>query len=141
MARILVVDDCSDTAESAAKWLELAGHDVRIAYDGYDAIDLGRRQRPDYVLLDLGLPRIDGYQVASWLRKELDGPLVIIAITGHGQAEDRRRALEAGCDHYFVKPVDLKALMTVLSAVGRAPDVSIHGGPPSEAASLFDEPE
>ena len=133
MARILVVDDCSDTAESAAKWLQLVGHDVRIAYDGYDAIDLARRQRPEYVLLDLGLPRLDGYQVASRLRQQLDGRLVIIAITGNGQAEDRRRALDAGCDYYFLKPVDLNALMPVLSAAAKDPDIATGAGPSPEA--------
>jgi phosphotransferase system HPr (HPr) family protein len=130
MARILVVDDHPDTAETAAKWLELVGHDVRIAYDGYHALDLARRQQPNYVLLDLGLPRLDGYQVASRLRRELDGPLVIIAITGYGLAEDRRRALEAGCDYVFLKPVDPDALMPLLSAAGTGSGASIDSGPP-----------
>ncbi len=75
--------------------------DVRIAYDGYHTIDLARRQQPDYVLFDLGLPRLDGYRVASWLRQELERPLVVIVITGNGPAEDRRRALAAGCESLF----------------------------------------
>ena len=136
MARILVVDDHTDTAETAAKWLELVGHDVRIAHDGYDAIDLARRQQPDYVLLDLGLPRLNGYQVASRLRRELNGPLVIIAVTGNGRAEDRRRALEAGCDYYFLKPVDPDALMPLFSAAGTGPGASVDSGPPLEAGRL-----
>jgi CheY-like chemotaxis protein len=90
MARILVVDDYTDTAETAAHWLKLVGHHVQIAHDGYHAIEVARHQQPNYVLLDLGLPRLDGYQVASRLRQELAGPLVIIAITGYGQPEDRR---------------------------------------------------
>jgi phosphotransferase system HPr (HPr) family protein len=140
MARILVVDDCNDTAESAAKWLQIVGHDVRVAYDGYDALDLARRQQPNFVLLDLGLPHLDGYQVASRLRQELDGPLVIIAITGYGQAEDRRRALEAGCDYYFLKPVDLRALMPLLSDVGTGPDIAIHAETTPKAESLENDP-
>jgi CheY-like chemotaxis protein len=76
MANILVVDDYWDTAQSMAMWLKCLGHDVQIASDGYQAIEVARRQRPNYVLLDLGLPRLDGYQVASRLRQELAGPLV-----------------------------------------------------------------
>ena len=73
MANILVVDDYSDTAESMAMWLKQFGHDVLIARDGYQAIEIARRQPPNYVLLDLGLPGLDGYQVASRLRQELGG--------------------------------------------------------------------
>jgi phosphotransferase system HPr (HPr) family protein len=140
MARILVVDDHPDTAETAAKWLELVGHDVRIAYDGYHALDLARRQQPNYVLLDLGLPRLDGYQVASRLRRELDGPLVIIAITGYGLAEDRRRALEAGCDYVFLKPVDPDALMPLLSQAGTGSGASIDPGPPVQPGHPAKDP-
>jgi phosphotransferase system HPr (HPr) family protein len=140
MARILVVDDHTDTAETAAKWLELVGHDVRIAYDGYHALDLARRQQPNYVLLDLGLPRLDGYQVASRLRRELEGPLVIIAITGYGLAEDRRRALEAGCDYVFLKPVDPDALMPLLSVASTGSGASTDPGPPPQPGHPAKDP-
>src|SRR4051794_22000498 len=105
-ARILVVDDDRDTAETLACLLRLFGHDVRIALDGYQAMEIARRVRPRYVLLDLGLPGLDGYQVASRLRQELPETIGLIAITGYGCEEDRRRALAAGFDHHFVKPLD-----------------------------------
>ena len=73
-------------------------------------------------MLDLGLPGLDGYQVAARLRQELGAPPVIIAITGHGREEDRRRALAAGCDHHFLKPFDHSALITLLSASDTQPD-------------------
>ena len=85
------------------------------------------------MLLDLGLPGLDGYQVASRLRQELDGPLVIIAITGYGQEEDRRRALAAGFDHHFLKPIDHGALITLLPASNAGPDSPGHAGTPPEA--------
>ena len=74
MANILVVDDYSDTVESMAMWLKHFGHDVQVARDGYQAVAIAHRQRPNYVLLDLGLPGLDGYQVASRLRRELAAP-------------------------------------------------------------------
>lgn len=121
MTKILVVDDYTDTAESMALWLKLIGHHVEVARDGYRAIELARRKRPDYVLLDLGLPGLDGYEVARRLRQELAGPLVILAITGHGREVDRRRALAAGCDDLLLKPIDLNALHTRLSALHAEP--------------------
>jgi phosphotransferase system HPr (HPr) family protein len=125
MANILVVDDYNDTVESMAMWLKQYGHDVHVARDGYQAIEMARRQRPNYVLLDLGLPRLDGYQVASRLRQEMSAPPVIIAITGHGREEDRQRALAAGCDHHFLKPFDHSALIRLLSASVTQPDSSL----------------
>ena len=128
VASILVVDDHCDTAESTARWLKLLGHDVSIARDGIEAIDIARRLKPHYVLLDLGLPRMDGYEVALRLRQELAGPLVIIAITGFCQEQDRRRASEAGCDHYFLKPVDPDALISLLSPSNQRDGSFIHDG-------------
>ena len=129
-ASILVVDDNRDAAETLAQLLKLLGHDVQIALDGFQAIEIARRQRPNYVLLDLGLPGLDGYQVASTLRHELAGPLVIIAITGYGREEDRRRAEAAGFDHYFLKPIEHNALMSLLSASNAGPQSLIHARPP-----------
>jgi DNA-binding response OmpR family regulator len=122
MANILVVDDDRDTASTMACLLKHFGHDVQIALDGYQAISIARRQHPKYVLLDLGLPGLDGYQVASRLRRELAKPTVIIAVTGFGQEDERRRALTGGFDHYFVKPIiDHDALITLRSASNAGP--------------------
>jgi phosphotransferase system HPr (HPr) family protein len=115
-----------------ARWLKLLGHDVKVARDGYQAIDIARRQRPDCVLLDIGLPGPDGYQVASRLRQELAVP-IIIAVTVYGQEEDRRRTLAAGCDHHFVKPVDHDALIALLPAANAGTHSSSRAGPPPEA--------
>src|SRR4051812_6047505 len=114
MANILVVDDHEDTVESMALWLSHYGHEVHVARDGDQAIKAACRHKPNYVMLDLGLPRLDGYQVASRLRQELEGPLVIISITGYSEEGVRRRALTAGCDHHFVKPFDPAALINLL---------------------------
>jgi phosphotransferase system HPr (HPr) family protein len=135
MANILVVDDYCDTAESMAMWLKQLGHQVQIAHDGIEAIEMAHRQHPQYVLLDLGLPRLDGYQVASRLRHELPGPLVIVAITGYGQENDRSRALAAGCDHHLLKPVDPGTLIKLLSPSRAGPDSSIHVGSELQAVA------
>jgi CheY-like chemotaxis protein len=113
--RILVVDDNQDSAESLAFLLELQGHEVRAAFDGPQALDLARSFEPDLVVLDIGLPRMNGYEVALRLREErgTDG-LVLIALTGYGQEEDHRRSREAGFDHHLVKPVDLEKLQELL---------------------------
>jgi PAS domain S-box-containing protein len=115
-ARILVVDDSVDTAEGMAVLLRLLGHEVRTAHDGLGAIAEAREFRPDFVLLDIGLPRMSGYEVAARLRQE-DGctGAVLIAVSGYGQDEDRRRSKEAGFDYHLVKPVDHDALVTLLS--------------------------
>lgn len=113
--RILVVDDNQDSAESLAFLLELQGHEVRAAFDGPQALDLARSFEPHLVVLDIGLPRMDGYEVALRLREERgkDG-LVLIALTGYGQEEDLRRSREAGFDHHLVKPADLEKLQELL---------------------------
>ena len=106
MAKILIIEDDADTAESLAVLLRLVGHDAEIALDGYRAIEIARCQHPQYVLLDIALPGLDGYHVVSTLRQDMAEPITVIAITGYGQEEHRRRALEGGFDHYFLKPVD-----------------------------------
>ncbi len=114
--RILVIDDNVDTARGMARLLKLLGNDVRFAHDGPSGVEIGRAFLPDFVLLDIGLPGMDGYQVAETLRS--DGRLrqvVIIAISGYGQEEDRRRSKAAGFDHHLVKPVDHDALLVLLS--------------------------
>jgi CheY-like chemotaxis protein len=112
---ILVIDDGQDTAETMECLLKLVGHEAQIALNRHQAIELARRQHPDYVLLDLGLPGLDGYQVASRLRQERADPLVIIAVTCYGQEVDRQRFREAGINHHLIKPPDLTALLSLLS--------------------------
>jgi two-component system CheB/CheR fusion protein len=116
--RVLVVEDNVDAAESLATLLRLWGHDVHVVHDGLDALDAARDYRPEVVLLDIGLPGLDGYQVAERLRDEvgLDQAL-LVAMTGYGQPEDRRRSREAGIHHHFVKPVEPFVLRNLLAEV------------------------
>jgi len=116
--RVLVVEDNLDAAESLATLLRLWGHEVRMVHDGLDALDAARAYRPEVVLLDIGLPGLDGYQVAERLRREvgLDNTL-LVAMTGYGQPEDRRRSREAGIHHHFVKPVEPFVLRNLLAEV------------------------
>ncbi len=127
MDSVLVVDDYPDAAETVARWLRRVGCEVYVAGDAIEAIEAAHRHRPRYVLLDLGLPRLDGYQVAARLRQELSPPPLIIAITGYGQEMNRRRALEAGCDYYFLKPVDLNAVFALLSGPKTGSASSLDG--------------
>jgi CheY-like chemotaxis protein len=102
----LVVDDNVDSAETMAELVRIWGHDVRVAHDGPAALEQARSYRPHVVLLDVGLPGMDGYELARRLRAEgLAGDL-LVSITGYGQEEDRRRAHDAGFDHHLTKPVD-----------------------------------
>ncbi len=114
-ARILIVDDSVDMVRGLARLLELLGHDVQTAHDGPTAIATARVHRPEFVLLDLGLPGMDGYQVATLLRQEQGfQDAVIIAVSGHGEEDDRRRSRAAGFDHHLVKPVDHTVLVALL---------------------------
>jgi PAS domain S-box-containing protein len=115
--RILVVDDSVDSAESLALMLKLSGNEVRTAYDGPGALATAATFAPDVVLLDIGMPGMDGYEVARRLRQQptLRNAL-LIAQTGWGQEEDRRRSKEAGFDHHFTKPVDPATLEALLAA-------------------------
>lgn len=116
--RILVVDDLRDSADSLATLLTMLGNETCVAYEGEDAIALAERQRPDVVLLDIGMPKMDGYEVCRRLRAQpwAEG-MVIVALTGWGQQDDRRRSHEAGFDHHLVKPVEIAALNEVLSGM------------------------
>jgi PAS domain S-box-containing protein len=115
--RVLVVDDNIDAAESIGKILKLFGHEVRCEYDGQSALAAAREYAPDVVVLDIGLPGMDGYEVARRLRAE-DGSrrVRIVAVTGYGQAEDRARSRESGFDQHLTKPVDPEALQAFVSA-------------------------
>ncbi len=116
--RILIVDDNEDGAESLAMLLQLEGHETHMAHDGVEAIEAAERFRPDTVLLDIGLPRLNGYEVCRRLREEPWGKqLMLVALTGWGQEEDRHRSREAGFDAHMVKPVDHDALMKLLAAL------------------------
>jgi len=114
-ARVLIVDDNRDAADSLAMLLALDGHDVQVAYAGGEALDAVRDFQPSVVVLDLGLPDLNGFEVARRLRRDADRDrLRLIALTGWGQAEDRRRTLEAGFDHHLTKPVDPEQLHRLL---------------------------
>jgi CheY-like chemotaxis protein len=114
--RVLVVDDNVDAAESLAMVLRLSGHEVRTAYDGPAALAEARAVTPDVVLLDIGLPGMDGFDVARQIREDQGlSHLRIVAVTGYGQDEDRRRTQEAGFDFHLTKPVDPTQLDRLLS--------------------------
>ncbi len=119
--RILVVDDNRDSADSLAALLRLTGHEVRTAYDGLEALEAAATFRPDVVLLDIGLPKLSGYQVARKLREEPWGKnMVLVAVTGWGQDDDRRKSTAAGFDDHLVKPVEHAALMKLLAELPAA---------------------
>lgn len=105
--RVLVADDNTDSAGSMAMILRILGHDARTAHDGLEVVAVATAFRPDVILLDIGMPELDGYEVCRRIRGEPWGSSIsIIALTGWGGEEDRRRSLEAGFDHHLVKPVD-----------------------------------
>ena len=113
--RLLVVDDNEDTVRSMARLLRLKGHEVATASTGFEAVERVSDFKPDIVLLDIGLPGMDGYQVARKLRADkAHEDLLIIAISGYGQEEDRKRTASAGFDHHLVKPIDHDALLTLI---------------------------
>ena len=120
LRRVLVVDDNTDSAETMAEMLKLWGHEVQMAHDGPGALEAARAQLPDAVLLDVGLPVMDGYETARRLRQEGLGGKLLVAVTGYGGAEDRRRAAEAGFDRHLTKPVSPEALRAILGGKDRA---------------------
>jgi CheY-like chemotaxis protein len=107
--RVLVADDNVDAAESMAMLLQLSGHDVRIAYDGLAAVKVAESFRPEVVLLDIGMPTLNGYEAARRIRK-LDPAVRLVALSGYAQEEDRVQSKEAGFDLHLVKPVDTRRL-------------------------------
>ena len=105
--RILIADDNRDAADTMGMLLQLGGHEVIVAHSGNQALELGRQRCPDVVILDIGMPDINGYEVARTARKEDWGKSVyMIALTGWGQADDKERARLAGFDRHLTKPVD-----------------------------------
>jgi CheY-like chemotaxis protein len=116
--KILVVDDNVDSANTMSRMLSILGHEVETAFDGLEAVNAAAAFRPEIVLLDIGLPRMNGYEVAEQIRQQSWGTdMVLIAQTGWGQQEDKQRAIEAGFDHHLTKPLDVAELLKLIAAV------------------------
>ena len=118
--RVLVADDNRDSAESLGMLLELCGHEVFLAHTGVDALSVAADRKPDAALLDIGMPGMNGYEVAAHVRREPWGKsMTLIAITGWGQEDNKRMAREAGFDHHLTKPMDTAVLEKLLSDIAR----------------------
>jgi CheY-like chemotaxis protein len=116
--RILVVDDNRVSADSLTRLLYLTGNETYTAYDGLEAVAAAATLRPDVILLDIGLPKLNGYEVARKIREQPWGKnIVMVALTGWGQDEDRQKSKAAGFNGHMVKPVELTALMKLLAAL------------------------
>jgi len=116
--RILVADDDQDSAESLAMLFQMMGHDVRSALNGLEAVDVAANFRPDLIVLDIGMPGLDGYEVCRRIRQQPWAQAVVIAaLTGWTRDEDKDRSQEAGFDHYLVKPIDPQALTDLVGRV------------------------
>jgi signal transduction histidine kinase/ActR/RegA family two-component response regulator len=123
--RVMVVDDNVDAAQMLAALLEVQGYAVSVEYDAHGALERARRERPDVLLLDIGLPDMDGYELARRLRAQRESAhATLVALTGYGQSQDRKEAEEAGFDHYLVKPADMDQVNAVLTEAARARDRS-----------------
>ena len=118
--RVLVVDDNVDAAQSLATLLEMTGHQVKLAYNGPSAVQAATDYRPDVVLLDIGLPGLDGFEVAQRIRQQ-DAlkHIVLVALTGYGQDADRQRSQDAGFNYHLVKPADFDEVEKILLAVSQ----------------------
>ena len=117
LCRVLVVDDNEDAARSLSMLLEMNGHQVRTCHDGQSALDTAEEFGPEVVLLDIGLPGMDGYEVARRLRERPAAQPLLVALSGYGQAEDQRRSREAGFDHHLVKPAEPEALTALFASL------------------------
>jgi len=117
--RVLVVDDNQDAGMSLGLLMKLLGADVRVVHSGPAALEILSSYRPNVVLLDIGMPGMDGYEVARRIREQPEGhDLMLIALTGWGQEEDRRRTSQAGFDHHLLKPADISALKSLFTSIG-----------------------
>jgi PAS domain S-box-containing protein len=124
--RILIVDDNVDGAESLAMLLDLGGHETHMRHDGLEAVEAAERLRPDAILLDIGLPRLNGFEVARRIRSQSWGRhVVLIALTGWGQEEDRRQSMEAGFNSHMVKPVDHEVLLRLVASLPSRSDAGV----------------
>jgi PAS domain S-box-containing protein len=134
--RMLIVDDNRDGADSLSEMLKMMGHDTRTAYDGQEGVDAAGDYRPDVVLLDIGLPGLNGYEACRLIREQPKGKgALLIALTGWGQDEDRRRSHEAGFDQHMVKPVDPQALMSMIAVLSGGTQISGPGASTETVAS------
>jgi len=120
--RILVVDDFVDAADGLAIYLAKHGHLMRTAHDGHAALTAAAEFAPQVILLDIGLPKLDGFRVARQIRQQQSlQSACLIAVTGFGQPEDRRAAYDAGFDHFLVKPIDPTELLAILESLAVGP--------------------
>ena len=118
-----MVDDNQDAANSLAMLLRLQGHEVLVAHSGISALEIAENHRPELIFLDIGMPGMDGYEVARRLRQSSDLKHVVpAALTGWGQKEDRRRSAEAGFDHHLVKPPNSKAVESLVASLHNMTD-------------------
>ncbi len=115
--RILVVDDNVAAAEGLRELLRYKGHAAESHFDGKDAVGAVRKFNPDIVILDIGLPEISGYEVAAQLREEMPPKLIIIALTGYGQEEDKIKARNAGFNHHLTKPIGISDIEKILNSL------------------------
>ena len=115
--RVLVVDDNVDAASAMGQLLEIQGHEAAVAADGPTALTAAATRPPDLVLLDIGLPGMDGYEVAARLRAAGHTRAALVALTGYGRESDVQRSREAGFDHHLVKPAEISALNELLSSL------------------------
>jgi CheY-like chemotaxis protein len=116
--RVLVVDDNVDTVLGFSLLLKAQGHDVRTAYNGPDAVETAAEFHPQVIMLDIGLPGLNGYEVAKQIRDQPEGEkITLIALTGYGQDSDRRTSSDAGFDHHLVKPARFEQLLQILATV------------------------
>jgi CheY-like chemotaxis protein len=119
--RILIVDDNQAALRMLGILVEMLGHEVQLAHNGEEALEVAASFQPEIIFLDLGMPLMNGYEVAQRLRERPWGKKVkLVALTGWGEAEDRRRTQEAGFDHHLIKPADKAALEEVLGQDGTA---------------------
>jgi len=117
MRNILVVDDNVDGAMSLQLYLEMLGHNVRVAHTGLEAVEGAHREMPEVIFLDIGLPGMNGYEVARLIRAMPNGSSArIVAVTGWGSEQDKKLSAEAGCDTHLTKPVDLDEVEKLLAA-------------------------
>lgn len=116
--RVLIVDDNQDAATTLALLLKLTGNDVHTRYNGQTGVEAAERLRPQVVILDIGMPGMNGYQACRWIREQPWGKTItLIALSGYGQSTDERQSLEAGFDAHLVKPVDMAVLSELLASV------------------------
>lgn len=139
LRRIVVVDDNVDAADSLGLMLEMAGHQVRTANDGEAGIAVAAQFRPDVVLMDIGMPKLNGYEAARRMRQHpWSQGMVLVALTGWGQEGDRKKSADAGFDHHLVKPVEMDALTKLMAGLNSAHGVDVGASavaPPGVASS------